>query len=624
MQNRKLIPFKALDLRVVEKSVMILNIAAYQFVTLDRLPERREQMRQKCAELELRGTVMLSPEGINCFLAGPEPAIRQWLQWISEFEEFADIEVKESLSETQPFNRMLVKLKKEIIAFGVDGIDPRQRTSPKLTAEELKQWLDEGREVTLLDVRNDYEIKLGTFADALPIGVDHFRHFPEAVDALPEEMKEKPLVMFCTGGIRCEKAGPLMQGKGFEQVYQLDGGILKYFETCGESHYDGDCFVFDGRVALDPQLQPTKAVQCFACQSVLTEQEQQDPRYVANESCPFCYQTPEQKMQAQLAIRQARLLEVTNPLPGSTPYDNRRPINVPERCSGSSLIDCLVENHPHVSHAEWEPVFAAGHIRLGDQPVEPTRIVYGGESYWRLFPDTVEPDVSVDIRFLYEDEALVAVHKPAPLPMHPCGRFNRNTLGSILNQIYAPQVLRPVHRLDANTTGIVVLARSRKFASLLHAQFQEGTVDKVYLVRCQGHPPEDRFEVNASIGRRASAAGGREVDPEGLPAKTLFEVIRRDDDGTALLQARPVTGRTNQIRIHLWHLNMPVVGDPVYLPDQQLGKSQTLSLTQPPMALHAWQLTFRSPATEQDLTLKSDPPFSLEPGNGELVSVQVR
>src|SRR5690606_19919466 len=190
-------------------------------------------------------------------------------------EPFAELEVKESWSDEQPFSRMLVRLKREIIAFGVAGIEPGKRTSPKLSADELKAWLDQGRDVTLLDVRNDYEVRVGTFENALPIGVDHFRDFPAAVDALPADLKSKPLVMFCTGGIRCEKAGPLMQGRGFEQVYQLDGGILKYFETCGAAHYDGDCFVFDGRVAVDPQLQPSGAAQCLACQAVLTLAEQQ-------------------------------------------------------------------------------------------------------------------------------------------------------------------------------------------------------------------------------------------------------------------------------------------------------------------------------------------------------------
>ncbi|WP_153556053.1 sulfurtransferase [Roseimaritima sediminicola] len=588
----------------------ILNIAAYKFVTLDGLPERREQFRRACAEHDLRGTVMLSPEGLNCFLAGATEAVRAWVRWLRTLEEFADIEVKESFSERQPFNRMLVKLKKEIIAFGVEGIDPQQRTSPKLPPAELKQWLDEGRDVALLDVRNDYEVKLGTFADAQPIGVDHFRHFPEAVEKLPADWKEKPVVMFCTGGIRCEKAGPLMEHKGFKNVFQLEGGILKYFEHCGEAHYEGDCFVFDGRVAVDPQLQPTQAAQCFACQAVLTAEEQQDARYVVGQSCPYCYLTPEERTQRRLEKRQSQIRAAVDPLPGSVPYTNRRPINIPARYEGRTLLECLTEMHPHVPTAQWQASLDAGRIVQGARPVRPWRVVRGGEQFTHVIPDTVEPDVNAAIEILYEDEAIVAVAKPAPLPMHPCGRFNHNTLVSILNRVYAPQVLRPAHRLDANTTGVVVFSRTQAIARRLQPCFQTSEVDKRYLVRCQGHPPEDRFVCDAPIGREATRAGGRTVDEDGLPARTEFRVLERYADTTALLEARPITGRTNQIRVHLWHLGWPVEGDPVYLPDGRLGESQTLPAAGQPMALHAWQLRFPSPSTDEPLTLVAEPPAS--------------
>ncbi len=587
---------------------MFLNIAAYKFVTLDRLPERRQEMRQKCAALELKGTVMLTPEGINCFLAGAPGPLREWVAWLRSFDEFHDIEVKESFCERQPFHRMLVKLKKEIIAFGVESIDPRQRTSPKLSASELKQWLDEGRELTLLDVRNDYEVKLGTFDSALSIGVDHFRDFPAAVDALPSELKEKPIVMFCTGGIRCEKAGPLMQDKGFQQIFQLDGGILKYFETCGQAHYDGDCFVFDGRVAVDPQLQPTEAAQCFACQAVLTPAEQQQPTYVVGRSCPCCYVPPQQRLARTIEKRHAELSSLIDPLPGSKPYVNRRPINIPERFDGRTLIDCLSAMHPHVARESWQAAIDQQRIVQGAVPARAERMVRGGEQFQHVIPDTVEPTVDASIKILYEDEAIVAVHKPAPLPMHPCGRFNRNTLISLLNQLYAPEVLRPAHRLDANTTGMVVLSRSQKVARVLQPAFQSAAVRKTYLVHCHGQPSEQTFSCDAPIGRRATRAGGRAVDPAGLAARTEFETLLRLDDGTALLEARPLTGRTNQIRLHLWHLGFPVVGDPIYLPDQQFGETQTLDVEQPPMGLHAWRLTFPSPLTGEPIELQAPLP----------------
>jgi len=268
----------------------ILNVAAYKFVPLTELAERREQLRDFCVELELRGTILLSPEGINLFVAGDRETVGELLARLQADAEIGALEVKESFSESQPFNRMLVRLKKEIIAFGIEGIDPLNAPSQKISPQALKQWLDEGRPVTLLDTRNDYEVRLGTFSDAVPIGVDHFRDFPAAIDRLGDALPEQPIVMFCTGGIRCEKAGPYMERAGFRNVYQLEGGILKYFEDCGGEHYEGDCFVFDKRTALDAQLQETETTLCYACQNPLTAEEQQSPHYVPSESCPYCWE----------------------------------------------------------------------------------------------------------------------------------------------------------------------------------------------------------------------------------------------------------------------------------------------------------------------------------------------
>ncbi len=247
-----------------EMSPPIVNIAAYKFAPLGELTQRREALRALTRRLELKGTILLSPEGINFFLAGARAAVDEFVAVLQADPQVGALDIKESYTERQPFGRMLVKLKREIIAFGVEGIDPSQRTSPKLPAKLLKQWLDEGRPVTLLDVRNDYEVALGTFAGAEPIGVAHFREFPQAVDALPDDRKEETVVMFCTGGIRCEKAGPYMERAGFKNVFQLEGGILKYFEECGAAHYTGECFVFDDRVAVDGDLQATDAADRLA------------------------------------------------------------------------------------------------------------------------------------------------------------------------------------------------------------------------------------------------------------------------------------------------------------------------------------------------------------------------
>jgi UPF0176 protein len=231
----------------------IVNFSAYQFAPLADLPALQARLRK----VALAGTILLSPEGINLFVAGARAALETLLAEIRRVPGLADLTPKESISAAQPFGRMRVKIKPEIITFGVPGIDPARRPAPKLAARTLKQWLDEGRAVTLLDTRNDYEVRAGTFRGARPIGIRHFRDFPQAVRALPPELKHQPIVMFCTGGIRCEKAGPFMQQEGFAEVLQLDGGILKYFEECGGAHYEGDCFVFDERGGVDPALRET-------------------------------------------------------------------------------------------------------------------------------------------------------------------------------------------------------------------------------------------------------------------------------------------------------------------------------------------------------------------------------
>ncbi len=268
-----------------------LNISTYKFTPFDveALPALRDRLKSTCDAAGLRGTILLSTEGINLFVAGLADNVHALLAELHTVPGLADLAPKESFSSEQPFNRMLVKIKKEIIAFGVDGIDPARRPSPKLAPRMLKQWLDEGRPVTLLDTRNDYEVRLGTFKGAIDPHIDHFREFPDAVSKLPDDLKSQPVVMFCTGGIRCEKAGPFMVREGYENVFQLDGGILKYFEECGGAHYDGECFVFDRRVGVNPDLTESGSVLCWKCQMPLTVAEQKDARYIYEKSCPYCF-----------------------------------------------------------------------------------------------------------------------------------------------------------------------------------------------------------------------------------------------------------------------------------------------------------------------------------------------
>jgi UPF0176 protein len=268
----------------------IVNLSAYAFAPLSDLPALRTQLKEVAHENKLKGTILLSPEGINFFVAGTRTGADRLMAEVRAISGLEHLAPKESESEDQPFNRMLVKIKREIIAFGVEGIDPARRPAPKLAPGTLKQWLDEKRPLTLLDTRNNYEIRLGTFRGALPANIDHFREFPQAVSRLPEELKNQPVVMFCTGGIRCEKAGPFMETQGFKQIFQLDGGILKYFEECGGTHYDGECFVFDRRVGVDHALRETGSQLCWNCQMPVTVEEQKDSRYVPDKSCPHCFE----------------------------------------------------------------------------------------------------------------------------------------------------------------------------------------------------------------------------------------------------------------------------------------------------------------------------------------------
>lgn len=588
----------------------ISNIAAYKFVALQDLRSLRSRLLALCKGWQLKGTILLATEGINLFVAGAPEQVAQLLAELRQLPGLADLQAKFSETDHQPFRRMLVRIKKEIIAFGVEGIEPARRTSPKLAPKELKQWLDEGHPVTLLDTRNDYEVKLGTFKNALPIGIDHFRDFPAAVRRLPEAMKEQPIVMFCTGGIRCEKAGPFMEREGFKHIFQIEGGILKYFEECGSAHYDGECFVFDQRVGLDPSLQETESTQCYRCQTPLSEADQQDERYVPRQSCGYCFQTPAEQMAASIARRHDAIRRAFTPLPGSQPRDNHKSINVPKDCDGRTLLETLCRVVKNVSSTEWETEIARGLVMDEQQkPAAANLIVRAGQRFRRIFPNVTEPDVNAAVEILHEDEALIALNKPAPLPMHAGGRFYRNTLTYLLHEVYHPQRPHPAHRLDANTTGIVLVTRTQHFAGRLQPQFAQGKVEKTYLVKVQGQPPGDAFSCNAPISTASGELGSRTVDEGGgQEARTEFHVLQRLADGTALLEARPLTGRTNQIRIHLWHLGYPVCGDAAYLPQKQLGDKQTLNVDDPPLCLHAWRIRFVHPLSRQPVEFTAPPP----------------
>jgi UPF0176 protein len=270
-----------------------LNVSAYKFVELGGLPALREDLRARCAAAALKGTVLIAPEGINLFLAGREGPLREVLAWFEADPRFTALPVKESWSDHQPFNRMLVKIKREIITMRQPQIRPAGARAPVVAPAVLKRWLDAGcddagREVVLLDTRNAFEVDIGSFEGAIDPQIRSFGEFPARVGELKAGLADKTVVTFCTGGIRCEKAVIYMQAEGFPHVVQLDGGILRYFEEVGGAHYRGDCFVFDRRVALTPELDEAGYAECFHCRAVVSPQEQREPVYVVGKSCPHC------------------------------------------------------------------------------------------------------------------------------------------------------------------------------------------------------------------------------------------------------------------------------------------------------------------------------------------------
>ena len=265
-----------------------LNIAGYKFVVLPDRDALRQPLKQQCDELGLKGTILLSFEGINIFIAGPEENINVFRTSLLGDERFADIEFKESYSEHQPFNRMNVRLKNEIISVGLPNFNRIEPDDGRIRPQELHERLLNDDDLVLLDTRNTYETRLGTFQNAIELDLDTFRSFPEAVDKLGDEYKDKEIVMFCTGGVRCEKASVIMKDAGFTNIKQLEGGILGYFEQVGGDYWNGECFVFDKRVALLPNLTETGTTVCFACREPLTPKEQLHPAYVPGESCSYC------------------------------------------------------------------------------------------------------------------------------------------------------------------------------------------------------------------------------------------------------------------------------------------------------------------------------------------------
>lgn len=264
--------------------------ALYRFVTLEDYEALRQPLLDTLLALNIKGTLLLAREGINGTVAGSREAIDAMLAWLQKDSRLNGIDFKESFDEEMPFYRTKVKLKKEIVTMGVEGIDPLQVVGTYVKPKDWNQLISDP-EVILVDTRNDYEVAIGTFKGAVDPKTRTFREFPDYVKTHLDPQKHRKVAMFCTGGIRCEKSTAYLKEQGFDEVYHLEGGILKYLEEVPqeESMWEGECFVFDNRVTVDHQLQKGHYELCHACRRPLTEASKASPHYEPGISCGQCH-----------------------------------------------------------------------------------------------------------------------------------------------------------------------------------------------------------------------------------------------------------------------------------------------------------------------------------------------
>ncbi|MDW5417185.1 rhodanese-related sulfurtransferase [Iodobacter sp. CM08] len=286
----------------------IVVAALYKFVTLADFEALKEPLLQSMLDNEVKGTLLLALEGINGTVAGTRAGIDGLLAWLKSDARFIDIDHKESYCDEQPFYRSKVKLKKEIVTLGVPGVDPNLAVGTYVEPEDWNALISDPT-VLLIDTRNDYEVAIGTFEGAIDPKTASFREFPDYIKQHFDPAKHKKVAMFCTGGIRCEKASSYMLGEGFEEVFHLKGGILKYLETVKqeETKWNGDCFVFDNRVTVRHDLSEGDFDLCHACRQPVSEQERQSPHYVAGISCPHCWNSLSEKTRNGARERQKQI-----------------------------------------------------------------------------------------------------------------------------------------------------------------------------------------------------------------------------------------------------------------------------------------------------------------------------
>ncbi len=286
----------------------VVVCALYKFVVLEDFENLREPLRSMMEKNGVRGTLLLAREGINGTVAASREGIDALLDWLQQDPRLADTVYKESLDDSNPFYRTKVKLKKEIVTMGVEGIDPQRVVGTYIKPADWNALISDP-EVVLVDTRNDYEVQVGTFQGALNPNTDTFREFPQYVKENLDPATHKKVAMFCTGGIRCEKSTAYLKEQGFDEVYHLEGGILKYLEQVPQeqSLWEGECFVFDNRITVNHQLEKGSYDQCHACRLPITAAEMQSDKYQQGISCPHCYDRLSDEQRQRFEQRQKQM-----------------------------------------------------------------------------------------------------------------------------------------------------------------------------------------------------------------------------------------------------------------------------------------------------------------------------
>ena len=289
----------------------ILVAALYKFVEIDDLLSLQSNLYEICEKNNIMGTILIANEGINGTISGKTNEINQTISLLKSDKRFTNIEIKYSSSDKQPFHRMKVRLKKEIVTIGLPEINPNNKVGTYVKPDDWNDLISDPN-VVVIDTRNKYETKIGSFQNALDPETSSFREFPDWVKKFKssKENANKKIAMFCTGGIRCEKASSLMKEEGFEDVYHLQGGILKYLETIDKENslWNGECFVFDQRVCLTDELEVGSYKMCFACRMPITHEEMQNEKYIEGISCIYCYDKTTKEKKERFGSRQKQIL----------------------------------------------------------------------------------------------------------------------------------------------------------------------------------------------------------------------------------------------------------------------------------------------------------------------------